>query len=141
MGGPSALAVTRDGTVYVAHGYSSRVRRIALDGRVSSVLGGGDDCLGSGDVVAATDVDLGGSAITSLAVTDDGRIWIAYSAYSDGALCLGSDGTVRLFGVGEAEAPLNGVASPNAVQNRRQRAGAIGINPKFQRAIQPLIAA
>lgn len=108
---PTALAVACDGTIYVAHGENPRVRRISPDGRVSTVLGGGDiwieaDGAAAGSVaVAATDVNLGWCEVNSLAVTKDGRIWIVRQQPSD-LLCLDNDGKVRVFGVEKAQAPL-----------------------------------
>ena len=125
---PIALAVTRDGTIYVAHGDNSpRVRRIAPDGRISTVLGGGNVLPLGVEVVSAADLDLDSSIITSLAVTDNGRIWIGCSGYTHDVLCLDNDSTVRLFDVKEEELLLCREKSSSAVL-RRQRAGAIRLS-------------
>ncbi len=107
MGHPTALAVTRDGTVYVAHGYDQpRIRRIAPDGRVSTVLGGGDVEIEIGDAIDATTVGLYYSTITSLAATEEGNVWITRRTYPYDILCLDNAGVVRSFSMGEAMTPL-----------------------------------
>ena len=117
---PSALSVTSDGTIYVAHGYySPRVRRIAPDGRVSTVLGGGDVQIWAGDAVAATDVDLDWSTITSLAATEDGCVWVAGA--DNYLLRLDSDGIVRSLYIGDAETPLFRSQSFRAVKSGSPR--------------------
>ena len=127
MGHPTALAVTRDGTVYVAHGYDQpRIRRIAPDGRVSTVLGGGDVEIEIGDAIDATTVGLYYSTITSLAATEEGNVWITRRTYPYDILCLDNAGVVRSFSMGEAMTPLAGIQSSRAVQSRHARLAAVG---------------
>ena len=130
IGRPTALAVARDGTIYVAHGdYHVRLRRIAPDGRISTVLGGGDIQIGVGEVVAASNVDLGNGEITSLAVTDDGRIWMTRKFYPYDILCLDNAGTLRSIYIGEATTPLFRNQSLRAVKSSHPLVGVIGASP------------
>ena len=131
IGRPTALAVARDGTIYVAHGCDGRrVRRIAPDGRVSTVLGGGEDYVGAVDAASATSVDLDCVDITSLAVAGDGRVWITRS-WDPYVLCLDNAGVVRCMDVGEEETPLYRSKASGSGQIRRERAGAVGVSRDF----------
>ena len=69
---PKSVACAPDGTVYVADSGNGRVRRIAVDGTISTFAGGGEETTGR-----ATDVDL--QEPTGLAVGPDGSVYIAES--------------------------------------------------------------
>jgi hypothetical protein len=71
---PTRLAVAEDGTVYVADTGNNRIRKIALDGTVSTVAGTGVAGL-SGDGAAATAARL--SAPKGIALDGRGHLYIA----------------------------------------------------------------
>jgi len=70
---PSAIAVGRDGSVYVADSGNHRVRRIGPDGRVTAVVGT-DESGCSGDGGPAADARLSGPR--GLAVSPDGNLYV-----------------------------------------------------------------
>ncbi len=71
---PSGLAVGPDGTIYVADSFNDVVRRIHLDGTITTVAGTGEAGY-SGDDVTATDAQL--NFPHGVAVADDGTLFIA----------------------------------------------------------------
>jgi len=66
---PSDVAVTRDGTVYIADYRNQRIRRVATDRSVVTVAGGGKTPLADG--AYGPDVDIG--LASSVAVDSDGN--------------------------------------------------------------------
>jgi sugar lactone lactonase YvrE len=75
---PEGVAVDSHGDVYVADWGDSEIRRVAPDGTITTVAGGGTPCWsppGCGDGAAATDAQL--SFPNGVAVGPDGSIYIA----------------------------------------------------------------
>ena len=70
---PESVAVAPDGTVYVAEPYSYRIRRIAPDGTVSTLAGGGN-LPGRTDGVGSQASFMGPS---DLALAPDGSLYVA----------------------------------------------------------------
>jgi DNA-binding CsgD family transcriptional regulator/sugar lactone lactonase YvrE len=66
---PSDVAVARDGTVYIADYRNQRIRRVATDGIVVTIAGGGKAQLADG--AYGPDVDIG--LASSIAVDSDGN--------------------------------------------------------------------
>jgi RHS repeat-associated protein len=56
--GPRGIALTDDGTLYVAEAGADRVRRITPDGNIATAVGGGTPSSGIGDGGQATDASL-----------------------------------------------------------------------------------
>ena len=72
---PRGLALTDDGTLYVAESDRDRVRRITPDGRIATAAGGGSPASGVGDGGKAVDASL--DRPTDVAVDDAGTLYIA----------------------------------------------------------------
>jgi len=72
--GPNAVAVSPDGSIYIADMYNYRVRRVGTDGIITSVAGNGNQGY-SGDGGAATRASLG--LPDAVAVGPDGNVYIA----------------------------------------------------------------
>lgn len=77
---PSDVAVTREGVVYIADYRNQRIRRVAVDGKVATVAGGGKSPLEGGSY--GPDVDIG--LASSVAVDSDGNANLL--TYRDGTL-------------------------------------------------------
>jgi streptogramin lyase len=85
--GPSAVAIASDGTVYIADSGNNRVRKVALDGTISTIAGTGTSignvllpptfqtCAFSGDGGLATSANLCNPA--QLAFDNAGGLWVA----------------------------------------------------------------
>jgi sugar lactone lactonase YvrE len=85
--GPSAVAIANDGTVYIADSGNNRVRKVALDGAISTIAGTGSSlgnillppvfqaCEFSGDGGLATSASLCNPA--QLAFDQAGGLWVA----------------------------------------------------------------
>jgi sugar lactone lactonase YvrE len=74
---PTALAVDHAGNLYIADGFSGRVRKVSLDGTITTVAGNGKGCCynnGAGDGSPATSVQL--FYPYQLAVDADGNLYI-----------------------------------------------------------------
>jgi sugar lactone lactonase YvrE len=69
---PSDVAVARDGTLYVADFGNQRIRRVATDGKIVTVAGGGKGTLV--DRAFGPDVDIG--LASSIAVDADGNLYL-----------------------------------------------------------------
>ena len=85
---PSAIAVGHDGTIYVADTANNAIRRLAVDGTVSTVAGGRGAGYRDG---AGTDALFNGPI--GVAVDSGGRVFVA-DAYNDRVRAIGPDGTV-----------------------------------------------
>src|ERR1035438_4131033 len=85
--GPSAVAIANDGTIYIADSGNNRVRKVALDGTISTIAGTGSSignillpqvfqtCEFSGDGGLATSANLCNPA--QLAFDQTGGLWVA----------------------------------------------------------------
>lgn len=78
---PSAVAVDQNGTVYVADFGNYRVRRVGLDGTISTVAGNGQFCGAKRctNGVSALETSLGD--LWDLAVGPDGSLYLSHSNY------------------------------------------------------------
>jgi glucose/arabinose dehydrogenase len=74
LGTPCAVAVGGDGALYVADEYNHRIRKIGVDGIITTVAGNGEE-RHSGDGGPATDAGL--EDLDDLAVAPDGTLYIA----------------------------------------------------------------
>ncbi|WP_437957916.1 DNRLRE domain-containing protein [Sorangium sp. So ce119] len=75
---PGALAIARDGRLYISD--AGRVRRVALDGTITTVAGNGSYALTTEQNVPATSVGVGGGAIQDIALAQDGSLYIAVAS-------------------------------------------------------------
>jgi trimeric autotransporter adhesin len=127
LNGPTGLVVDASGDIYVADTGNNRIRRISLDGLITTAVGGGR----GGDNVQATEAQLNGPY--GVAVDPNGSLYVA-DAFSNRVLKVSSvgvvttiagNGTPGLAGDGgqALAAQLNG---PNAVP--LDRAGNIYIS-------------
>ncbi len=90
--GPVGLAVAPDGAVIVADTYNDCIRRVARDGRVTTVAGGGGPGYRDG---AATDALF--DTPSGVAVDEVGDIYVADTG-NDAVRLLSSDGQVTTLG-------------------------------------------
>ncbi len=101
--GPMAIAVDKQGRVYVADTYNDRIRRIDLDGMVTTLAGGNHPGFADGPGTSARfDTPCG------LAVDAQGNVWIA-DTRNRAIRKLGSDGRVSTLAQADKEdeqAPL-----------------------------------
>jgi RHS repeat-associated protein len=72
---PRGLALTDDGTLYVAESGRNRIRRITPDGRIATAAGGGTPASGVGDGGKAVDATL--DRPTDVAIDSGGALYIA----------------------------------------------------------------
>lgn len=90
---PRGVAVGPDGSLYIADRLNSRVRRVGLDGIITTVAGNGSQANGGNNVPA---ISVGLFEPVALAVGPDGSLYIADSG---GARVhrVGTDGIIRHF--------------------------------------------
>ena len=86
--GPLGVAVAPDGTIYVADSYNDRIRRIAPDGEVSTIAGGGQAGKTDGPAAQARF-----DTPVALALADNGDLYIA-DAGNNAVRKLSKDGQV-----------------------------------------------
>ena len=86
---PSGIAVGPDGGVYIVDEFQERVRRVAPDGTISTVAGGGLPSDGNGDGGPATEARL--VFPNDLAIAPDGTLFISES---DRVRRVGPDGVI-----------------------------------------------
>ena len=73
--GPSGVAVDATGNIYIADRNTQQIRKVGIDGNISTVAGGGNPNSGIGDGGPATAAQLSGPS--SVAVDAAGNIYIA----------------------------------------------------------------
>lgn len=95
LGSVAAVATAEDGTLYVAQSMTpGRIRRIGIDGIITTVVGGGS--CGSIEGEPAQDICLQGTE--SVVIARDGTIYFSYrtaSTFIDGIYRVGTDGIVH----------------------------------------------
>jgi Fe-S cluster biogenesis protein NfuA len=112
---PEGVAVDSHGNVYVADWGDNEVRRIAPDGTITTIAGGGAPCWsppGCGDGAAATDAEL--SFPNGVAVGPDGSIYIADTGNNE-IRKVSPSGTITRFagtGSGCSQPPNCGDGGP-----------------------------
>jgi len=101
---PSALAIDRLGNLYVADTHNNAIRKVAPDGSVSTLAGGGEAGYADGVKRAARfDGPVG------VAVDRDGNVYVA-DTYNDRIRRIGRDGTVTTVAGSGVPAYLDGTA-------------------------------
>ena len=95
LGSVAAVATAEDGTLYVAQSMTpGRIRRIGIDGIITTVVGGGSCASIEGE--PAQDICLQGTE--SVVIARDGTIYFSYrtaSTFIDGIYRVGTDGIVH----------------------------------------------
>ncbi|MGH3759088.1 NHL repeat-containing protein [Actinophytocola sp.] len=84
---PDGIAVARDGTLYVTSAQTSRIRRIARDGTISTLA----DLAPAGDTERASEVSLG--QVQSMDVGADGTLYV--TDVVNGVRAMSRDGVLR----------------------------------------------
>jgi len=108
LGQPFAVAVDDQGVIYVAERLTHRVRRIASDGKITTVAGGGaTDVTAAPDGAAATSVRFG--AVAGLAVDAGGRVYVS-----------GDHLIVRFGRDGQLQRVASGLGAPKGLGFDRQ---------------------
>ena len=107
---PGALAIARDGTIYVGEaGGAGWIRRIGTDGLVSTVAGdnfancAGQPMSGCGDGGPAVDAIIGWPR--SLAVAPDGALWFVDGDPHGAVRRIGTDGIITTLAGGSLSSP------------------------------------
>jgi sugar lactone lactonase YvrE len=76
LGQPVAVAVDADGNVYIAEGFTRRVRRVTPDGTITTFAGGGEvDVAAAADGTPAADVHF--AEMSGVTVDADGNVYVA----------------------------------------------------------------
>jgi sugar lactone lactonase YvrE len=96
---PNRVAVARDGTVYVADRMTYRVRRIGLDGIISTVAGNGTKGF-SGDGGPATRAQL--QTPNAIAIGPDGSLYIATPDWTSRIRRVSPTGVISTFAGGQS---------------------------------------
>ncbi|NJA05139.1 PASTA domain-containing protein [Methylococcaceae bacterium WWC4] len=86
---PEDIALGLDGSLYIADSYNGRVRRVGLDGVITTVAGGGNSSGGVGG--AATSV--GFYSIESIAIGSDGSLFV--KDWPNNVMRVGADGLIQ----------------------------------------------
>lgn len=105
---PMGVAVDANGNAYIADTYSQRIRKVAADGTIGTVAGGGTGALGDGGLAVAASL----SGPVAVAVDGSGKLYISDSGNqrirtvtTDGIITtLAGDGTQGYGGDGGAAA-------------------------------------
>lgn len=92
LANPADVAAAPDGSVYIADAFNNRIRRIASDGTITTVAGGGKPSDGLGDGGPAVQAAL--EYPNGLAVGPDGSVYIADTRH-DRIRRIGLDGIMR----------------------------------------------
>jgi hypothetical protein len=120
---PSGVAVGADGSVYVADTGNNAIRRIAPDGTVSTLAGGGQSGLADG-----TGVNARFNGPLAVAAGPDGKLFVA-DTYNDRIRVLTSDGRVTTLagsgGFGLLDGPAAGARfdTPCGIAGSRRQVG------------------
>ena len=98
LGAPTQLAVDSGGGLLIADASAHRVRRVAPDGTITTIAGGGTTVVGASEKYApdgtlSTDLQLAG--VTGLAVDGKGRIYVA-DGQSHAIFRFGASGGIEL---------------------------------------------
>lgn len=74
---PQGVAIGPDGSIYIADTWNSRIRRVAPDGRITTIAGCGDFrvCFNSDDGVPAVQAQI--ERVQAIAVGPDGSVYLA----------------------------------------------------------------
>lgn len=112
---PSGLAIDRSGNVYFAENQRARVRKIAPDGAITTVIGSGFQGF-SGEGVAATTNSL--FSPSRLAIDSSGNLYVSDNAYHR-VRRVTSDGLIRtVAGTGQIAFAGDGGAATAAALNQ-----------------------
>ena len=77
LDGPSAVSVDGSGNVYLADNGNYRVRKVSLDGIISTIAGGGKAFPGDGTLATGVSVCADSLSLSALANDADGNLYIA----------------------------------------------------------------
>jgi YD repeat-containing protein len=92
LAGPEDLDIGPDGSLYIADTGNNRIRRVALDGIIHTVVGGGSPPDGLGDGEQATEARLNGPF--DVAVAGDGTLYVA-DRFNHRIRRIAPDGIIR----------------------------------------------
>jgi sugar lactone lactonase YvrE len=130
LGAPVQLAIAPDGSLLIADASAHRVRRVATDGTITTVAGGGTITLATGTETYAPDgtkpTDLKLASVSGVAVDAQGRIYVA-DAQSHAIFRFAPGGGIELV----AGDQKGGSATPGlpANQTRVTNVGQLGFDP------------
>ena len=104
---PNGVAVAGDGTLYIADTYNNRIRRVGVDGKISTVAGNGTSGF-SGDGGPASSAQL--SSPSGVAVAGDGTLYIA-DTFNSRIRRVGVDGKISTV-AGNGTSDFSGDGGP-----------------------------
>ena len=104
---PRGVVVAGDGTLYIADTYNNRIRRVGVDGKISTVAGNGTSGF-SGDGGPASSAQL--SSPSGVAVAGDGTLYIA-DTYNSRLRRVGVDGKISTV-AGNGTSDFSGDGGP-----------------------------
>jgi hypothetical protein len=130
LGAPTQLIVDAGGNLLIADASAHRVRRVAPDGTITTIAGGGTTVVGASELYAPdgtlpTDLRLAG--VTGLAIDGKGRIYVA-DGQSHAIFRFGTTGGIELV-IADQQGSVE-TAGSAASQTRATNVGPLAVDPQ-----------
>jgi hypothetical protein len=126
----SQIAIDAKGNLLIADNNAHRIRRVATDGIITTIAGGGATKLGSGnyapDGTKATDLELS-SSVNGVAVDDKGRVYVS-DGQNRAIFRFGTDGAIELV-IGDQTGAAQTAGQP-ANKTRATNVGQLAFDTK-----------
>jgi sugar lactone lactonase YvrE len=130
LGAPTQMVVDSAGNLLIADASAHRVRRVAPDGTITTIAGGGTTVVGASELYApdgALPTDLRLAGVTGVAVDGKGRIYVA-DGQSHAIFRFGTSGGIELV-IADQQGAVE-TAGSAASQTRATNVGPLAIDPQ-----------